>query len=119
MASIEDIKLRTGISDTQLDSRIHKDQLWELAGLLGNYELYVGTPGFGLIQADIADLRAISTRLGYQHAMVEAFKKWFNVSHDVVTYRSLINILLQLHKAAVAEAVCKTGKLLTKYNTCE
>ncbi len=42
--SIDDIKLRTGISDAQLDGRIKGDKLWELAGLLGSYIPYVGRP---------------------------------------------------------------------------
>ncbi len=117
---IDDIKLRTGISDTQLDRRIGKDQLWKLAGLLGHFELYVGTSGFGLNQADIADLNAIALRSGHQQAMVEAFKKWFNVPRPGVgTYRSLIEILIKLDKVLLAEEVCRTGELLAKHNTCE
>ncbi len=39
------VELRTGISNSQLDSRIEEDKLWELAGLLASYELYVGRQG--------------------------------------------------------------------------
>ncbi len=118
---IDDIKLRTGISDTQLDRRlIDEDHLWKLAGLLGSYNHYVGTPGFGLNAADIADLKDIVQKEGHQFAMVEAFKKWFNVPRPGVgTYRSLIEILIKLDRVLLAEEVCRTGELLAKHNTCE
>ncbi len=110
--SVDEIKQRTGISDTQLDTRIQEDKLWDIAGLLGDYKFYVETPGFGLKKADKVDLKATSTSVGNRYAMVEAFKKWFNVSKDVVTYRSLAKILLELEKGSEAEAVCEFGELL-------
>ena len=103
--SVEDIKLSTGVSDAQLDKRLEEDKLWELAQLFGNHEEYVETPGFGLSINDIADLNVIARNKSYQQAMVEAFKKWFDVSEDVVTYRSLAKILLKLKKGYYVRAL--------------
>ncbi len=108
--SIDDIKLRTGISDAQLDTRIEEDELWELSGLLDSYELYSKNPGFNFNNATIADLKACAERNGHQHAMAEALRKWSNVT-SVFTYRSLVEILIKLHKGSTADAVCETGEL--------
>lgn len=113
--SVEDIKLSTGVSDAQLDKRLEEDKLWELAQLFGNHEEYVETPGFGLSINDIADLNVIARNKSYQQAMVEAFKKWLNMPRaDVVTYRSLLEMLIKLDKVLLAELVCRTGEFLTK-----
>ncbi len=116
---VDDIKRRTGISDAQLDRRLEEGKFWELADILGNYEEYIGTPGFDLSLNDKAELNVSTKSKSHQHVMVEAFKKWLNVSYYTVTYRSLIKILIRLRKIAVAEKVCKTGELLTKYNKCQ
>ncbi len=92
---IEDLKVRTGIRDDQLDSRIDDNKLWDLAGHLGSFELYVGKPGFNFNNAKIADLRASAKENGHQCAMREALRKWRNVVHNF-TYRSLIQILIKL-----------------------
>ncbi len=116
--SIDDVKLRTRISDAQLDSRIKEDKLWELAGLLGSYELYVGRPGFGLNESDIADLKDCAKDNKHQYAMSEALRKWSNVT-SAFTYRSLVDILIKLRKKTVAEAVCRTGELFrASYTQC-
>ncbi len=118
--NIDDIKQRTRISDAQLDRRIEGDNLWELAGLLGSYELYVGRPGFGLNEGDIADLRDCAKDNGHQYTMKKAFLKWFNVTRsDMISYRSLVNILIELRKKTVAEDVCRTGELFrASYTQC-
>ncbi len=117
---VDDIKKRTGISDAQLDRRLEKDKLWELAGVLGSYEEYAGTPGFDLSRTDIADLNARPESISHQHVMVEAFKKWLDMPRaDVVTYRSLIEMLIKLRKVRIAEEVCRTGELLAKLINCD
>ncbi len=104
----------TGITDTQLDGRIEEGALWEIAGLLGSYEQYVGTPGFNLNAADKADLKTSADKNGNQHAMKEALTKWFNVTRaDKTTYRSLVDILLELRKKSAAEKVCRIGESAT------
>ncbi len=50
------------MTDAELDG---EDFLWELAGLLGNYEQYVGVPGFGLNEADKADLKDYARDSGH------------------------------------------------------
>ncbi len=110
---IDDLKASTSVTDAQLDSRIGEEKLWGLAGLLGNYELYVGRPGFDLNEADKADLKVCARDSGHQYAMQMAFTKWFDVTWaDMKTYRSLVNILIELRKKTLAEKVCKTGELL-------
>ncbi len=105
------LKARTGITDAQLDGRIEEDTLWEIAGLLGSHELYVGTPGFNLNPADKADLKTFAERNGTQYAMKEAFTKWFNVTRaDKTTYRSLVDILIELRNLPAAEKVCRIGE---------
>ncbi len=107
------LKERTSITDAQLDSGLEENKLWELAGHLGNFEVYVGVPGFGLNEADIADLKDCASANRHQHAMKEALKKWIDASYkkgQVITYRVLVDILIELHKGTVAEKVCRTGE---------
>ncbi len=108
---VDFLKQVTTITDAQLDARIMEDMLFKLAGVLGNHELYVGVPGFKLNDADKADLTDKALKNGNQFAMVAAFKKWFNVSPSVVTYRSLVDILIELCRRSVAESVCEIGEL--------
>ncbi len=111
-SQLDGLKVTTKITDEQLDSRIKEDKLWEVAGLLGNYEQYVGRPGFGLNESEIADLGACAKENGNQFTMKKAFKKWFDVTRtDKTTYRSLVKILIKLRKITVAEKVCITGEL--------
>ncbi len=113
MATLQALKERTDITDAQLDSRLEESKLLELAGLLGNYKLFVGVPGFGLNEADKADLMDCARDIGNQHAMKEALKKWIDASYkkdQVITYRLLVEILIELRKGTVAEAVCRTGE---------
>ncbi len=111
--TLQALKERTEITDALLDSRLEESKLWELAGHLGNYEVYVGVPGFGLNsnKADIADLKDCASANGHQYAMKKAFEKWLDVSYDkVITYRVLVEILIELRKGTVAEAVCRSGE---------
>ena len=108
--ALQALKEVTNITDGQLDSRLEESKLWELAGHLGNFEEYVGLPGFNLNKADIADLNNYASVNGCQYAMKKAFEKWINTSCDNVTYRVLVKILIELRKRTVAEAVCKTGE---------
>ncbi len=110
-AQVDDLKLSTRITDAQLDGRIEEDALWEIAGLLGNHEQYLGRPGFALNAADKADLKASADKNDNQYAMKEAFIKWFNVTRaDKTTCRSLVDILIKLRKQSVAEEVCRIGE---------
>ncbi len=107
------LKQQAKISDKQLDCRIKEDELWELAGLLGNNELYVGVSGFNLNEADKADLKDCASVNGHQHAMTMALEKWINASYkkgQEITYRVLVEILIELSKGTVAETVCRTGE---------
>ncbi len=107
---LQALKERTNVTDEQLDSRLENSELWELAGHLGNFEVYVGEPGFNLNKAEIADLKKCVGDNGHQHAMTMALEKWLDVSRVKVTYRVLVNILLELRKGIAAEEVCKTGE---------
>ena len=109
--TLQALKERTNVTDEQLDSRLEESKLWELAGHLGNFEEYVGLPGFNLNKADIADLKDCASANGHQYAMKKAFEKWLDVSYDkVITYRVLVEILIELRKRTVAEAVCRSGE---------
>ncbi len=111
--NIDTLKQKTGVTDTQLDQRIEKEKLWNLAGLLGSYDKFVNSPGFDLNNADIADLKDCASKHGNQQAMCEALKKWENVICDF-TYRSLLEILISLREGALADQVCRTCELLYK-----
>ncbi len=110
---IDTLKQKTGVTDTQLDQRIEQEKLLSLAGLLGSYQKFVRKPGFGLTNADIADLKKIAFMNGNQLAMYEALTKWGNFTHHF-TYRSLLEILISLHEGALADQVCRTCELLYK-----
>lgn len=100
----------TEITQEQLDRKIEEEKLYEIAGHLGNYELYAGEPGFKLSNATKADLKDYALKNGNQYAMCEALKEWRNET-DVFTYRALLVILKKLKKGRIAEAVCKICEL--------
>ncbi len=110
---IDTLKQKTGVTDTQLDQRIEQEHLMSLASLLGSYKKFVNSPGFGLTNADIADLKDCASKHGNQLAMYEALTKWENVICDF-TYRSLLEILISLREGALADQVCRTCELLYK-----
>ncbi len=107
---IENLKRRTGITEAQLDCSIEEKYFWELAGHLGNFELYLGKPGFDLKfnETAKAELKACASQKNYHFAMVEALKMWS--SECVNSYRKLVEILIELQKGLIAEEVCKIGE---------
>ncbi len=111
--NIDTLKLKTGVTDTQLDQRIEQEHLMSLADLLGSYEKFVRKPGFDLTNADIADLKKIAFMNGNQLAMCEALTRWRKFITPF-TYRSLLEILISLREGALADQVCRTCELLYK-----
>ncbi len=126
---IDNLKRKTGVTDTQLDRRIEhemfvrspgfdltNDEIWRLAGmagLCGSYEKFVGSPGFDLTNDEIADLKDCASKHGNQNAMYEALKKWENKIRDF-TYRSLLEILISLCEGPLADQVCRICELVYK-----
>ncbi len=114
---IDHLKQSTGITDAQLNHRIDysrdEDKLWTIAGFLDSYDFYVGRPGFDLKKIDIADLRDCAWKRNNQYAMKMAFNKWVNGTHadKPITYRSLVDILIELDQRIDAEKVCRTCEL--------
>ncbi len=127
---IDDLKRLTGITDVQLNDRINysrdEKKLWKIAGFMGRYKNYVGKPGFDLNETDIDDLKDCAKDTDHQHAMKMAFDKWLSVPNPEpnpnpkpITYRSLVDILIELRKKTVAEKVCGARELFrASYTQC-
>ncbi len=104
------LKEGTGMTDKQLCKYIDEQQCRKLAGLFGSWEKYVDTPGLGLTPSQIADVRDCALKHGNEMAMSTALRLWLNYNL-FKTYRSLIEILLELNEGSLAVKLATYGKL--------
>ena len=101
---IEDLKGKTGVSDTQLDTDIIGD-LYILAGCFDNYYMYIDR--LQLTVSDQADVKNIEWRHNHQSAMQKALMIFKRQLQIPATYRVLLNIVLSLGKKDVAQKICE------------
>ena len=107
--TIDTLKEKTGITDNQLDKRIDPGQCRRLAGLFSSCENYVGTPGLGLGQGQMVDVRDCAFRHGNEAGMTKALECWLN-NNPFHTYRHLIEILLTLKEGTLVHEIVTISK---------
>ena len=116
--SVDELKLKTGITDQHLDSRLLELEdgfLLELADLFGTYEQYVhALPG--LSEGDKADVKE-SAKNGNKLGVFKALTLW-RKRNAIVTLRSLIEILLSLRECDLCHQICVRGMLPTCIGAC-
>ena len=110
------LKEGTGMTDKQLCKYIDEQQCRKLAGLFGSWKKYVDTPGLGLTPSQIADVQDCALKHGNEMAMSTALRVWLNYNL-FKTYRSLIEILLELNEGSLAVKLATYGK--KEKNICQ
>ena len=103
--TIEELKTRTKVTDCQLNQTIQEEDMFELAAYFDNVENYL--VHLGLNRSQQTDIKDLAIRQGTQIAMSQALRLWWQPNPFIATYRTLVEILLQLNKELVAfEIVC-------------
>ena len=70
---------------------------------------YLGVPGLGLAESERVDVTKRAFNEGNRRGMQLALNTWIR-KHTYKTYRSLVEILLELEQGDLANKVCKNGK---------
>ena len=93
-----------GISEEQLNVKIREEDIIDLAGCFDSVLTYLDKLGLTAGQQtqveDLAERRDILT------AMTKALKFWRQPKPWLATYRTLLQILLDLKRGDVAERIC-------------
>ncbi len=112
--TIEELKERTKVTDSQLDTEIKETDMIILAAHFDNVDTY--PVQLGLRPAEQSDIRIAQLVNGTQTAMDKALRLWRQHNPGAATYRALVMIVLRTGKVDVATEVCKF--LARKYE-CE
>ena len=104
-SGIEELKREFGISDEQLKSKIREKDIFDLAGSFDCVETYLDK--LGLTAGQQTQVKELSERRDVQTAMTKALKFWHQPKPWLATYRTLLQILLELRRGDVAERICQ------------
>ncbi|XP_064400738.1 NACHT, LRR and PYD domains-containing protein 3-like isoform X2 [Halichondria panicea] len=105
--TIEELKERTKVTDSQLDTEIKKTDMIVLAAHFDNVETY--PVQLGLNPADHQTVRSLSFQYDIQTAMDKALRLWRQHNPGAATYRALVIILLRMGKEALAFKICQSA----------
>ena len=105
--TIEELKDRTNVTDSQLDTEIEETDLLSLAAYFNNIETFPVL--LGLSPAEQQDVKYALVLNDMQTAMFLALRLWRKANPDAATYRALVEIVLRMgvNGTAIAEEVCK------------
>ena len=103
--SIEDLQRETEISNSQLDTKVREEDLYDLAGCFDCVETYLDK--LGLTAGQQTQVVDLAERRDVQTAMIKALKYWRQPNPFLATYRLLLQILLDLKRGDVAVRVCQ------------
>ena len=103
------LKSETGVTDLQLDHVVEERHTRELAAEFSDCDNYLGVPGLELTESEKVDVRKIASSNGNQRGMQLALNIWMK-KHPYRTYRSLVEMFLELHEGHLADKVCRIGK---------
>ena len=105
--TIEELKERTKVTDSQLDSEIEETNMIDLAAHFDNVDTYAVQ--LGLSPAEQSDVRIAQLANGTQVAMDKALRLWRQHNPGAATYRALVMMLLRMGKEAMAVAICQSA----------
>ena len=114
--TIEELKDRTKVTDSQLDSEIEEADLLSLAVYFNNIETVPIL--LGLNPAEQQDVKYAFFLHDMQTAMFLALRLWRKPNPGDATYRALVEIVLRLgvNGTAISEEVCKFSALKCEYH---
>ncbi len=102
--TIEELKERTKVTDSQLDSEIDETNMWDLADWFDNIETY--STFSKLTDSKKRDF-PIEIRYNTREGIFLAMKRWKRRNPAAATYRALVEIVLSLRKVKVATELCE------------
>ncbi len=105
--TIEELKERTKVTDSQLDTEIKETDMIVLAAHFDNIETY--PVQLGLNPAERQTVKSLSFQYDIQTAMDKALRLWRQHNPGAATYRALVEILLRIGKEALAFEVCQSA----------
>ena len=103
--TIDELKMRTEVSDNHLDEEIAEFDIFMLAGCFDQYKHYLD--GLKLSSQQCEDLKREEFLYGQQSAMAEALRLWRRRDPDAAMYGALLNIALELGNGEVATKLCQ------------
>ena len=102
--SIEELTVEYNVTDEQLNTKIGED-IFDLAGCFDCVEIYPDK--LGLTAGQQTQVEELAERRDVQTAMTKALKFWRQPNPLLATYRTLLQILLDLKRGDVAVRVCQ------------
>ena len=110
--TIEELKDRTNVTDSQLDTEIEERGMILLAA---HFKVKIETLSvqLELTPADQQDVEDVAFLSGTQTAVDKALRLWRKANPGAATYRALVEIVLRMgvNGTAIAEEVCKFSAL--------
>ena len=105
--TIEELKDRTNVTDSQLDTEIEEADMIFLAAYFNNIETFPLL--LGLNPAEQQDVKYALVLNDMRTAMFHALRLWRKANPGAATYRALVEIVLRMgvNSIAIAEEVCK------------
>ena len=96
------------ITDEQLNTKIREEDIFDLAGCFDCVETYLDK--LGLTSGQQTQVEELAKTRDVQTAMTKALKFWRQPNPLSATYRTLLQILLDLKRGDVAVRVCQCIK---------
>ena len=93
------------VNDEQLSTKISEEDIFDLAGCFDCVETYLDK--LGLTAGQQTQVEDLAERRDVQTAMTKALKFWRQPKPWLATYRTLLQILLDLRRGDVAVRVCQ------------
>ena len=115
--TIEELKDRTRVTDSQLDSEIEEADMILLAKHFDNAETL--SVQLRLNPSQRKDVKNVAFLDDTQIAVDKALRLWRKPNPDAATYRALVEIVLRMgvNGMAIAEEVCKFSVLKGEHHT--
>ncbi|XP_064400715.1 uncharacterized protein LOC135346877 isoform X4 [Halichondria panicea] len=105
--TIEELKERTKVTDSQLDTEIEETDMIVLADHFDNVETYPAM--LGLSPAEQKDVKLDWYLNDMQTAMFHTLKVWRQHNPGAATYRALVDIVLDMRMEELATYICQSA----------
>ena len=106
--SVEELMREYDVTDEQLNTKIREEDIFDLAGCFDCVETYLNK--LGLTAGQQTQVEELAERRDIQTAMTKALKFWRQPNPLSATYRTLLQILLDLKRGDVAVKICQYVK---------
>ena len=97
--------MKYNITDEQLNTEIGEENIYDLAGCFDCVDTYLDK--LGLTAGQQTQVEELAERRDVQTAMTKALKFWRQPNPLLATYRTLLQIFLDLKRGDVAVRVCQ------------